>query len=174
MVNFFKLIDLDPHSQYGPGTAKSMRIRIHKTAIKCADLDGVRILKRGSYTTYVHSGKENARCRLEIQKKIRIWSDSCQNCGQYIVGTFKAHWFCSVCRLLTPRGENVFLPVLGVTAAGLEPASRRLHLTAEPLLLTTRLTISSAIAVSLFQTNILALKICIPFFLLLTKKLHRS
>jgi hypothetical protein len=58
-----------------------------------------------------------------------------------------------------PRGENVFLLLLGVAAAGLEPASRRLHLTAEPVLLTTRLTISSAIVIFLFQTNILALKI---------------
>jgi hypothetical protein len=52
--SIFKLLDLDLYSQYGPGTAKSMRIRIHKTVIKCADLDGVRILKRESYTTYVH------------------------------------------------------------------------------------------------------------------------
>jgi hypothetical protein len=87
-------------------------------------------------------------------KKLRILPNSFQNCGQNNVGTFKAHWFCSVCRLLMPRGENAFLLLLGVTAAGLEPASRRLHLTAEPVLLTTRLTISSAIVISEFSTTL--------------------
>jgi hypothetical protein len=80
-------------------------------------------------------------------KKLKIRSESFQNCGQNSVVTFKAHWFCSLCRLLMPRGEKAFLLLLGVRAAGLEPASRRLHLTAEPVLLTTRLTISSAIVI---------------------------